>query len=150
VTEQLQCLQDQLSPIYNPTRRWSYEEQCLCLELLRVPNWQDEVNAVLGYWHALPAQQKHLFPQTMTRLLSDWTGVLDKAAVAKRQAALPPEVTAAQKILWNTDLKRIEAAQKKMRAGYDSHTTWSKEDREQMTRWKARRTELMNLLGFTV
>lgn len=150
MTEQLQCLQDQLSPIYNPQRRWSYEEECLCLQLLREPRWQDEVNQVLEDRHGLPPHSRHLFPQTMTRLLSDWTGVLDKHAVWKRQSALPPEVTAAQKILWNTELKRIEKRQKTLRDGYDTHSSWSSEDKAEMTKLRARRTELINLLGFAV
>lgn len=140
-----------LAPLYNPSRRWDYAEECQLLLLLRVPDWRQEVETVIAYWKSIPPPQRGMmFPRSMGRLLADWTGVLDLAAVAKRLAEAPKEATASQKILWSQELKRIEKRQKTIRDSYDQNTSWSAEDRAEFAKLKARRNELMQLLGFVV
>jgi hypothetical protein len=146
--EPLDDLKQMLSPIYNSQRRWSYEEECLLLLLIRVPGYVDEVKTVLEYWNSCSGRDKKFFPSSMTRLLSDWTGILDKAALSKQN--INPEPTASEKIQWQFELKRVEKRQSHIRNQYSDCTTWSEEDRVEFKKLRERRKALITCLGLIV
>jgi hypothetical protein len=149
-TDSLNALKSMLAPIYNSERRWSYEEECGLLLLMRVPNYLEEVAQVLEYWKSLPPHGKHLFPRSMQRLLSDWTGVLDNAAVAARTAETPEPATASQKILWHSELKRVDKRMKSLKDSYSENTNWSDSDRVEFKTLRERKKALLEKLGMIV
>lgn len=53
-------------------------------------------------------------------------------------------------ILRQRELERAEAAMKNIRDGYDSHQSWSEDDRVKFRNLKTRREELKQLLGMVV
>ena len=57
------------------------------------------------------------------------------------------KLSPSEMILRQKDLERVEGKMKRIADGYDSHQTWSKPDRAEHKRLKARREELKGMLG---
>jgi len=59
------------------------------------------------------------------------------------------ELSPTELILRQKELERVEKAMSKIADGYDSHQSWSKEDRKEYNRLKKRRAELIKILGMS-
>lgn len=140
-----------LAPLYNIARRWSYAEECLLLELSRVPEHMQEVDLVVQYWETLPSQEKRFFPNSMLRLLNDWCSILDTIAVKHRATASPKLASISEKIHLGYELKRVEARVKELRKILDNEMseTPTPEHRIEIKKLKARRQELLTTLNLS-
>lgn len=76
-----------------PGARWTGEEERMLVGVMREPGYRDEAS-IIEAW--LTGGRAYKPAETVTRLLRDWTGQLDRARASGRK---PPELTDAQKYL---------------------------------------------------
>lgn len=145
----LELLKSSLAPIYNPNRRFSYSEECLLLALMREPTHEEEVAQVLSYFNGLTAAQRKYFPQTMERLLTDWLGILDKAAMHNKIDHKAISATA-ESIKDQVSLKRIEARMAAIKAHYAEHNDWIEAHRVEYNGLIAVKKVTLKRLGMVV
>jgi hypothetical protein len=75
-----ECLRAKLNYVYKRgTRHWTdYEEHAL-LEIARQPTATAELDELLRWRDSLHGTDKKYFPQSLPKLLENWTGCLDRA-----------------------------------------------------------------------
>ena len=82
-------LKQSISTLYGGERRWSYGEECMLLEICRLPTAQTEWQAIERYHGSLVNGQRRFFPQSKYSLLSRWTEILDRANMMPTEPAKP-------------------------------------------------------------
>lgn len=70
----------------SPNDPWTYEEQHLCCEISKRPNWDSEWKDLMEYRYRLVA--KRFFPQSILALLTSWTAQVDKSRTSKKNPSL--------------------------------------------------------------
>lgn len=95
-------LKTEISGIWNKERRWSHLEESTLAEISRSPEAELEWSRILAYREILPIRDRlKFFPQSVGRLLQNWTEVLDRAETAQKLNASvlteDPLTTAARK-----------------------------------------------------
>jgi hypothetical protein len=148
-TPNIAPLQAKLAPIYRPGREWSYEECCRLVEIMRGPHAMEEAQQIVDYFETLPSHRKQYFPHSMVKLLARWNELLDEIAMNKVVSREQPLSGAAQVIHWHKELGRIEKRMKSIKDSYSEHQNWDAEHRAEFPKLKARRAELIKLLGMT-
>lgn len=81
-------LKQSISALYSK-ERWSYAEDCLLLEICRLPSVHTEWMAIERYHHSLVNGQRRFFPQSTYSLLSRWTEILDRAKMTPIEPPKP-------------------------------------------------------------
>lgn len=82
-----------IDEVYGPGRRWTnYEESMLC-EIARTGQAETELDLILRFRNTMPPQDRaRFFPQSVSRLLSNWSEILDRARVSAPPGPRPPKV----------------------------------------------------------
>lgn len=73
-------------------RQPSYAEERAALEVLRRPDWEAEMKTIVAFLKSVTKQDRPFYvPFTLLKLLDDWSGALDKAAMYDPHRDAPAE-----------------------------------------------------------
>lgn len=87
---ELEVFRSKLCKLYNQTsaRRWSYAEESTLSDLTKSAEFPGELDEIINYKNKLPPADVRFFPNSIDRLLSQWTSTLDRARTYSQRTPL--------------------------------------------------------------
>lgn len=145
LTSKTQELRESINSLMRrePTDFWSYMEEQLLCEVARRPKCLEEFREISQLFGR---SNRRFVSQTVTKLLADWSGNLDRA----RREPDREEVTGSDKVILGREYERILQKMMSMKSSYGDHQDWSDQDRCAFKKLLDRKNELKGVLGVQV
>lgn len=85
VESPLQTIRERTGRMYGrlPTDAWSYEEEHALASVSKRENWNEEIALIECWRNAMLPEERKFFPQSLAKLMGNWTEHLDKARTQK-------------------------------------------------------------------